>query len=141
MEQGSCNLLSPFLIPYLPSQHFAHFGLGEHVSEFNIVGNLVRSKSLPTPFREFIGTHTPGIGLEDHKGLYSLSHFFIRNAYHAGRQNRVVFLEHPFDFRCGDSVTLVLDHVDRSIQVEQPVLSHRFGRCPLFCTMSLRRFR
>ena len=37
------------LLPYFPPQQLAHLGLGQHISEFYVPWDFVRSETFPTP--------------------------------------------------------------------------------------------
>jgi hypothetical protein len=87
----------PFLTSHLPSEQFAYLGFGEHVPEFDVMGNFVRGQFFPAPFDQLISGNTLYVRFQDHECLDPLSNLFVGKTHSAGADHGRMLLENRFD--------------------------------------------
>ena len=86
------------------------------------MGHLVGGRALPAPRHELVAAQPPDVGFEHHEGLDPFPHFFVRHSHDAGRHDGVMLLEDALNLGGGDTVALVLDHVDGAVHEVEPAL-------------------
>lgn len=106
----------PFLLPQLSPQILADFRFWEHISEFDILGNLVVSQPVLAPPDEFVSCHALDVFFQDNKGLYPFSNPLVRNAHRYGSDNGMVVFQHCLNLRGGYTVAFVLDDVSGPVR-------------------------
>ena len=85
--------------PQFALQQLSNFRLGEHIAELYVLGNLVRSQPLTTPFNQIITCDPFDVFLQDNERFDSFSYRSIRDSDHTGANNSRMLLQRCLDLR------------------------------------------